>query len=299
MSHTIVSGRIGQNEITFETGKIAKLADGAVMVRTGDTIILASAVSATKLRDGQDFFPLTVDYKEKAAAAGKFPGGYFKREGRPTEKETLTARMTDRPLRPLFPKDYFFETQIISLLLSADGENDADILSINGASAALAVALAAGLDFIRAEGFVFGHMADEGWMDACAGPLLRYRKQIGADHIAVWVDVKKKHAAHAMTADVSLAETVKAAEFFGADAVIVTGEATGRETSTADLSSARGATKLPVIVGSGVTAENAAAMLRHADAVIVGSALKRDGHWTSPVDLERVKAVAAAVRAAR
>ena len=139
MSHTIVSGLIGQHEITIETGKIAKLADGAVMVRTGDTIIMASAVSATKLREGQDFFPLTVDYKEKAAAAGKFPGGYFKREGRPTEKETLTARMTDRPLRPLFPKDYFFETQIISLLLSADGENDADILSINGASAALTV----------------------------------------------------------------------------------------------------------------------------------------------------------------
>jgi hypothetical protein len=165
--------------------------------------------------------------------------------------------------------------------------------------AALAVALAAGLDFVRAEGFVFGHVADEGWMDACAGPLLRYRKQIGADHIAVWADVKKKHAAHAMTADVSLAETVKATEFFGADAVIVTGEATGRETSTADLCSARGATKLPVIVGSGVAAENAAAMLQHADAVIVGSALKKNGHWTSPVDLERVKAVAAAVQAAR
>jgi polyribonucleotide nucleotidyltransferase len=139
MSHTIISGRIGHSEITIESGKIAKLADGAVMVRCGETIILVSAVSATKLRDGQDFFPLTVDYKEKAAAAGKFPGGYFKREGRPTEKETLTARMTDRPLRPLFPKDYFFETQIISLLLSADGENDPDILSINGASAALAV----------------------------------------------------------------------------------------------------------------------------------------------------------------
>jgi len=165
--------------------------------------------------------------------------------------------------------------------------------------AALAVALAAGLDFTRAEGFVFGHVADEGWMDACAGPLLRYRKQIGADHIAVWADVKKKHAAHAMTADVSLAETVKAAEFFGADGVIVTGEATGRETSTADLSSAHGATKLPVVVGSGVTAENAAAMLQQADAVIVGSALKKDGHWTGPVDLERVKAVAAAVRATR
>ena len=165
--------------------------------------------------------------------------------------------------------------------------------------ASLAVALAAGCDFVRVEGFVFGHVADEGWMDACAGPLLRYRKMIGAEHIAIWADVKKKHAAHAATADVSLAETVKAAEFFGADAIIVTGEATGRETSTADLASARGATKLPIVVGSGVTAENAAAMLQHADAVIVGSSLKSGGHWSGPVDLERVQAVAAAVRAAR
>ena len=139
MSHTIISGPVGQNEITFETGKIAKLADGAVTVRSGDTIILVTAVSVTKLREGQDFFPLTVDYKEKAAAAGQFPGGYFKREGRPSEKEILTARMTDRPLRPLFPKDYFFETQIITIMLSADGENDPDMLSINGASAALTV----------------------------------------------------------------------------------------------------------------------------------------------------------------
>lgn len=139
MSHTIISGPVGHNEITIETGKIAKLADGAVTVRCGDTIVLVTAVSATKLREGQDFFPLTVDYKEKAAAAGQFPGGYFKREGRPTEKEILTARMTDRPLRPLFPKDYFFETQIITIMLSADGENDPDMLSINGASAALTV----------------------------------------------------------------------------------------------------------------------------------------------------------------
>ena len=139
MSHTIISGPVGQNEITFETGKIAKLADGAVTVRSGDTIILVTAVSVTKLREGQDFFPLTVDYKEKAAAAGQFPGGYFKREGRPSEKEILTARMMDRPLRPLFPKDYFFETQIITIMLSADGQNDPDMLSINGASAALTV----------------------------------------------------------------------------------------------------------------------------------------------------------------
>jgi polyribonucleotide nucleotidyltransferase len=102
-------------------------------------MILASAVSATTIKEGQDFFPLTVDYREKAAAAGKFPGGYFKREGRPTEKETLTSRMIDRPLRPLFPHGYFYDTQIISILLSADGENDPDILAMNGASAALCV----------------------------------------------------------------------------------------------------------------------------------------------------------------
>ncbi|HVI81762.1 MAG TPA: polyribonucleotide nucleotidyltransferase [Chthoniobacterales bacterium] len=134
-----VTAQIGSDQITIETGKIAKLADGAVIVSCGDTMILASAVSATSLKEGQDFFPLTVDYREKAAAAGKFPGGYFKREGRPTEKETLTSRMIDRPLRPLFPNGYFYDTQIISILLSADGENDPDILAINGASAALCV----------------------------------------------------------------------------------------------------------------------------------------------------------------
>ncbi len=137
--HHIVSGQIGSTEITIETGKLAKLADGAVTVRCGETVILVSAVSATRLKEGQDWFPLTVDYREKAAAAGRFPGGYFKREGRPSEKEILTARMTDRPLRPLFPKGYLYDTQIISVLLSADGENDPDMLSINGASAALMV----------------------------------------------------------------------------------------------------------------------------------------------------------------
>jgi polyribonucleotide nucleotidyltransferase len=134
-----VTAQIGANSITIETGKIAKLADGSVVVSCGETMVMASAVSATVIKEGQDFFPLTVDYREKAAAAGKFPGGYFKREGRPTEKETLTSRMTDRPLRPLFPQGYFYDTQVISILLSADGENDPDILSINGASAALCV----------------------------------------------------------------------------------------------------------------------------------------------------------------
>ena len=134
-----VSKIIGPSDLTIETGKLAKLADGSVTVRSGETIILVAAVSATSVKEGQDFFPLTVDYREKAAAVGKFPGGYFKREGRPSEKETLTSRMTDRPLRPLFPKGYFYDTQVISVLLSADGENDPDILSINGASAALCV----------------------------------------------------------------------------------------------------------------------------------------------------------------
>src|SRR5881397_3581416 len=134
-----VTAQIGANQISIETGRIARLADGAVVVSCGDTMVLASAVSATAVKEGQDYFPLTVDYREKAAAVGKFPGGYFKREGRPTEKETLTSRMIDRPLRPLFPQGYFYDTQIISILLSADGQNDPDILALNGASAALSV----------------------------------------------------------------------------------------------------------------------------------------------------------------
>ncbi|MCX6957935.1 MAG: polyribonucleotide nucleotidyltransferase [Verrucomicrobiae bacterium] len=139
MSFYTVTANVGRSPITFESGKIAKLADGAVVVSSADSVVMTSAVSATTMKEGQDFFPLTVDYKEKAAAVGKIPGGYFKREGAPSEKEILTSRMIDRPLRPLFPKGYFYDTQIISLLLSADGENDPDILSINGASAALAV----------------------------------------------------------------------------------------------------------------------------------------------------------------
>jgi polyribonucleotide nucleotidyltransferase len=134
-----VTASIGQSSVTIETGKLARLADGAVTIRSGDTIVVVAAVSATTVKEGQDFFPLTVDYREKAAAVGKFPGGYFKREGRPSEKEILTCRMTDRPLRPLFPKGYLYDTQIMGIVLSADGEHDPDILFINGASAALSV----------------------------------------------------------------------------------------------------------------------------------------------------------------
>ncbi len=134
-----ITARVGDSDIVIQTGKLAKQADGAVTVRLGETVVIVAAVGAAKAKEGQDFFPLTVDYREKAAAVGKFPGGYFKREGRPTEKEILTCRLVDRPIRPLFPKGWYNEVQVQSILLSADGENDPDILALNGASAALMV----------------------------------------------------------------------------------------------------------------------------------------------------------------
>src|SRR5438105_14096745 len=117
-----VSFQVGAGNIVIETGKIAKQADGAVTVQLGETIVIVAAVGAVKAKESQDFFPLTVDYREKAAAAGKFPGGYFKREGRPTEKEILTSRLIDRPIRPLFPKGWYNEVQVQCIVLSADGE---------------------------------------------------------------------------------------------------------------------------------------------------------------------------------
>src|SRR6058998_1854589 len=138
MQHKVMA-QIGANSISIETGKIAKLADGSVVVSCGETMVMASAVSATTIKEGQDYFPLMVDYREKAAAAGKFPGGYFKREGRPTEKEILTSRLIDRPIRPLFPKGWYNEVQVQSIVLSADGEHDPDMLALLGASAALMV----------------------------------------------------------------------------------------------------------------------------------------------------------------
>jgi polyribonucleotide nucleotidyltransferase len=132
-----VSADIGGLEFSIEMGRVAKQADGAAFVSYGDTVVLVAACSAKEAREGQDFFPLTVDYRENTYAAGKIPGGFFKREGRLTEKETLTCRLIDRPLRPLFPEGYKCETQVIALVLSADKENDPDIMSITGASAAI------------------------------------------------------------------------------------------------------------------------------------------------------------------
>src|ERR1700753_2366231 len=134
-----ISFQVGTGTITIETGKLAKQADGAVTVQLGETIVLVAAVAASKAKPGQEFFPLTVDYREKAAAAGRFPGGYFKREGRPTEKEILTSRIIDRPIRPLFPKGWYNEVQVQTIPLSADGENDPDMLALVGASASLSV----------------------------------------------------------------------------------------------------------------------------------------------------------------
>jgi polyribonucleotide nucleotidyltransferase len=142
---------LGPHSLSIETGHMAKQADGAVLVRLGDTVVLATACAQKEPRVGVDFLPLTVDYRENTYAGGKIPGGFFKREGRPNEKEILTSRMIDRPLRPLFPEGYACETQIIGLLLSADMENDSDTLSIIGASAAL---LLSDIPFDRAVGAV-------------------------------------------------------------------------------------------------------------------------------------------------
>lgn len=134
-----VTVNIGGKEIILETGLLAQQAAGALTVRLADTILFSAVTCSDTPKDGIDYFPLQVEYREKYYAAGKFPGGFFKREARPAEKETLTARLTDRPIRPLFPNHYHNEVQINNAVLSADGENDSDILSIIGASAALTI----------------------------------------------------------------------------------------------------------------------------------------------------------------
>ena len=153
---------------------------------------------------------------------------------------------------------------------------------------ALAVALAGGAQFIRAEAFVFGHLADEGWMDAQAGELLRYRRQIGAEDIRIWADIKKKHSSHAISADVSLEETGAAAEFFLADGLILTGSTTGEPADPSQLRSLRKASGLPIYIGSGVDPENIG-RFAEADGWIVGSYVKEGGRWDGPVCAERLE----------
>lgn len=155
---------------------------------------------------------------------------------------------------------------------------------------ALAVAQAADLNFIRAEGFVFGHLADEGYIESCAGELLRYRRAIGAENILIFTDVQKKHASHAITGDISLKDQVETAGFFRSDGIIITGSSTGKEALIDDVKMARASTNLPVIIGSGITEANIQRYWNYADAFIVGSWFKEDGNWKNPVSEERVLA---------
>lgn len=155
-------------------------------------------------------------------------------------------------------------------------------------TAAMAVALAANLDFIRVEGYIFGHIADEGYIDACAGDLLRYRRNIAASGVMIFADVKKKHSAHAVTSDISVAETAEAAAFFDADGVIATGSSTGIPADIDDLAALK---ELPLIkaVGSGLTVENIESYIPWADVFIIGSSLKEDGLWQNPLEMSRLR----------
>jgi membrane complex biogenesis BtpA family protein len=153
---------------------------------------------------------------------------------------------------------------------------------------ALAIAHAANLDFIRAEGFVFGHLADEGYIDSNAGELLRYRKMIGAENIAVLTDIKKKHSSHAISADVNIVETAKAAEYFLSDGLIVTGASTAQIADIKELEAISYACKIPVLVGSGVTIDNVQDYLPISNGIIVGSHFKKAGYWANELDADRI-----------
>ena len=155
---------------------------------------------------------------------------------------------------------------------------------------AMAVAHAAGANFVRVEGYAFAHVADEGLIEASAGSLLRYRRTIGAEHIRVFADIKKKHSAHAITADIDIVETAKAAEFFAVDGVIVSGVATGQPADAAEVNSVGAAVNVPTLVGSGITAENIQDY-DGANGFIVGSSIKEDGLWSNPIDMDRARAL--------
>lgn len=205
----------------------------------------------------------------------------------------LIENMHDRPYvhgDRLGPEIVAGMTRVgVEVASTSDSPLGVQILS-GGNRQALAVALAIGAAFIRCENFVYAHVADEGLLaEAEAGALLRERKRIGAEHVAILADIKKKHASHAITADISIEDAAHAAAFFGADALVVTGAWTGQPADPDDARRAREASGLPVVIGSGVTAENIAAMLDAADAVIVGSSIKHGGVWSNTVDPKRAE----------
>ncbi len=177
---------------------------------------------------------------------------------------------------------------LVSYLVKQETKLPVGLQILAGANkAALAAAHSSTIDFIRAEGFVFGHMADEGYIDAQAGELLRFRKQLNADHIAVFTDLKKKHASHALTADISLKDTAKAAQFFLSDGLIVTGEHTGSAPLVSELESLQ-QVDVPVLLGSGITEKNISTYYSLANAFIVGSHFKENGHWSNALSYDRV-----------
>jgi membrane complex biogenesis BtpA family protein len=162
---------------------------------------------------------------------------------------------------------------------------------------ALSVAQAVGAEFVRVEGFVFAHVADEGLIESCAGKLLRIRRELGAEGIRIFADIKKKHSSHSLTSDVDIVETAKAAEFFGADGLILTGTSTGKAADAKEVQEVKKAVGIPVWVGSGVTPQNLA-QYATADGWIVGSSLKKQGHWSNPLDPEALTKMVEAVRKA-
>ena len=189
---------------------------------------------------------------------------------------------------------------VVARAVKAEARLPVGVQILAGANVeALAVAHAAGLDYVRVEAYAFAHVADEGLIQSSAAELLRFRKKIGADGVRVWADVKKKHSSHAITADVSLGETCAAVEFMRADAVIVSGSATGEPPRAADVTEARSHCRLPVLLGSGVTPENVAEFYEAADGFIVGSSFKEGGLWSNAVEPARVRRLVEAVRRRR
>lgn len=212
----------------------------------------------------------------------------------------LIENMHDVPYvnAPHDPATVAAMTHIAGAVRSALSDTPVGIQILSrGEKAALAAAHATGLDFVRCENFVFAHVADEGLLaEAAAGPLLRYRKMLGAERIAIYADIQKKHASHAITGDLGLSDLAHGAEFFGADGLIVTGMTTGQPADMSDVATARKATKLPILVGSGVTPEQIEPLFQHADALIVGSWIKVAGVWSNPVDAARAKTIVNARR---
>jgi len=192
-----VSVQVGNQEITFETGKLAKQADGSVVVRSGETMVLATAVGRAEAREGADFFPLTIDVEERMYAAGKIPGGFFKREGRASERATLTARMIDRPIRPLFPKGWNFETQLVSMPLSVDHVHPYDILAMNGASAALMISNiplpvpvgAVRIGKVEGNFVVFIHIVDAFYLQRAGMDYFQFQAAFSATNNVAFLDI--------------------------------------------------------------------------------------------------------------